>query len=284
MGAPASRSFARTRIDAVTAPLSPLHGDLAERFEDEAVGQPACGLLADDDRPRVRRRLQPRGDVRRVAQRDDLRVGGADEPDRGRPAVDADPDCEARDSPRALDVVRIAADDLVDSKRGAGGALGIVLVSGGDAEVGADAVPLVGLHRAAVLLDGPAHHRHALADEHLDLVGRESFAEHRRADDVGEEDGHRAPLVFPRLGASRRRSQRGCADVSRATEGLVLAQDRLLERPELRARLQPELLGQQSPRDAVGLECVRLTAGSVQRQHQLCAQPLVQRMQCHQRL
>ena len=84
----------------------------------------------------------------------------------------------------------------------AGGALGIVLVRGRDAEVGADAVALVRLHHAAVLLDGAAHHRHALADEHLDLVRRESLAERRRADDVGEEDGDRAPLVRwePRIG------------------------------------------------------------------------------------
>ena len=67
--------------------------------------EPACGGLADDDRPGLGRGLQPRCDIRRVAERDDLRVGATDEPDRGRPAVDADPHGEARDSPGRLDVV-----------------------------------------------------------------------------------------------------------------------------------------------------------------------------------
>ena len=67
---------------------------------------------------------------------------------------------------------------------------------GRDAEVGADPVAFVGLHHAVVLLDGAAHHRHALADERLHLVRRQPLAEPRRADDVGEQNGDRAELVF----------------------------------------------------------------------------------------
>ena len=133
----------------------------------------------------------------------------------------------------------VLADDLEDAERRAGGALGVVLVRGRDAEVGADAVALVGLHRAAVLLDRAAHHRHALADERLDLVGREPLAERRRADDVGEEDGDGATLVLHpsrSVAAARRRVPRSAGDgrrceAARGPERRVLAQDRLLELP-----------------------------------------------------
>ena len=97
-----------------------------------------------------------------------------------------------------LDVLGVLADDLEDAQRRAGGPLVVVLVGSGNAEVRADAVALVGLHRSAVLLDGTAHHRHALADERLHLVGREPLAERARADDVGEEHRHGAELVVAR--------------------------------------------------------------------------------------
>ncbi len=54
---------------------------------------------------------------------------------------------------------------------------GVVLVRGGDAEVRADPVAHEGLDHPAEVLDGAAHPVHALADERLDLVGPEAFAE-----------------------------------------------------------------------------------------------------------
>ncbi len=162
------------------------------------MDEAASGRLADEDRSRLGGRLETRCDVGRVAECDRLGVDGADEPDRGRAAVDTDPDSESRDSPGRLDVPRVAPHDLENAQRRAGGALRVVLVGRGDAEVGADPVALERLHGASVLVDGAAHHRHALADEHLRLVRLEPLPERGRADDVGEEDSDRATLVLDR--------------------------------------------------------------------------------------
>jgi hypothetical protein len=48
----------------------------------------------------------------------------------------------------------------------------------------------------------------------------------------------------------------------------VLAQDPLLERSQRRRRIDAELLDQQGPGMLVGLQCVALPAGAVQRHHQ----------------
>ena len=290
-----SRSFARRRCDCADGLLSALDGDLDRPAEVEAVLEPARGDLADEDRPGLGRGLEARRDVRRVAERDGLRIGAADEPDRCGPAVHADPHGEPRDSPGRLDVSRVAADDLEDAKRRAGGALGVVLVRGRNAEVRADPVALVRLHRAAVLVDGAAHHRHALADEHLRLVGLEPLAERRRADDVGEEHGDRAPLVLD-LPRSRRRGRRGrrprfwpaghrgrCERRDRS-ERLVLAEDRLLESPQLGVRLEAELLVEELPEGSVRLERVGMAARAVESDHQMRAESLVERVEPDERL
>ena len=168
----------------------------------------SCSDVTDEDRSGVGRRLEARCDVRRVAERDRLGIGAAHEPHRRWPAVHTDSYGEPRDPPRRLDVARVPADDLEDAQGRARSALGIVLVRGGHAEVGADPVALVRLHDAAVLVDRTAHHRHALADEHLRLVGLEPLAERRRADDVGEEHGDGATLVLHPT-RSRRGGRRG---------------------------------------------------------------------------
>ena len=200
----------------------------------------SCSDVTDEDRSGVGRRLEARCDVRRVAERDRLGIGAAHEPHRRWPAVHTDSYGEPRDPPRRLDVARVPADDLEDAQGRARRALGIVLVRGGHAEVGADPVALVRLHDAAVLVDRTAHHRHALADEHLGLVGLEPFAERRRADDVGEEHGDGATLVLDPT-RSRRGGRRGSRYRVRparhrgrcegrdGSERVVLAQDGLLE-------------------------------------------------------
>ena len=58
----------------------------------------------------------------------------------------------------------------------------------------------------------------------------------------------------------------------------VLAQDRPLELTELRTRLDPELVDQDSARLPVRLERLRLATGAVQSEDQLAPQPLAQRM------
>ena len=241
-------------------------------------------------------RLQSGGDVRRVAERDGLRVGASHEPDRCRAAVHSHSNGEAGDPPGGLDVARVSAHDLEDAKRRAGRALGVVLVRGRDAEVRADPVSLVGLHGAAVLVDRAAHHRHALADEHLRLVGLEPFAERGRADDVGEEHGDRAGARLPSaVGEPRRRAASVAATCSRSTaaagasardgaERVVLPQDRLLELPQLRGGLEAELVVEELSERPIRLEGVRMTTGAVERHHEQCAKALVERVEIDERL
>jgi hypothetical protein len=49
----------------------------------------------------------------------------------------------------------------------------------------------------------------------------------------------------------------------------ILREDRLLQSPQLRARLQPQLVCKHPPRLVEGLQRIRLAAAAVQRQHQL---------------
>ena len=63
-----------------------------------------------------------------------------------------------------------------------------------------------------------------------------------------------------------------------------MVEDGSLEALELIVRLEPELLVQQPPARAVGLESVCLAAAPVQREHELASQPLAQRMSRHERL
>jgi hypothetical protein len=58
----------------------------------------------------------------------------------------------------------------------------------------------------------------------------------------------------------------------------VMVEDGPLELSQLRARLDRQFFDQQRPGRAVAVEGVRLTAAAVQREHQLPAEPLVQRM------
>ena len=64
----------------------------------------------------------------------------------------------------------------------------------------------------------------------------------------------------------------------RQIQGRVLAEDRQLKLPELRARLNRQLLGKQRAPGAVGFQRLGLAAGPVQREHQLPAEPLAQGM------
>ncbi len=68
------------------------------------------------------------------------------------------------------------------------------------------------------------------------------------------------------------------------TKRCVLLQNRLLEIAELGARLQPQLVAHDSAEDAVRLEGVGLPPRAVEGEHELCAEPLVERMEAHERL
>ena len=235
-----SRSFARMSCAARTGSSRPFTVTSTGAPRTKRCSRRRAADVTDEDRSGVGRRLEARCDVRRVAERDRLGIGAAHEPHRRRPAVHTDPYGEPRDPPRRLDVARVPADDLEDAQGRARRALGIVLVRGWNAEVRADPVALVRLHDAAVLVDRTAHHRHALAYEHLRLVGLEPLAERRRADDVGEEHGDGATLVLHPT-RSRRGGRRGSRYRVRparhrgrcegrdGSERVVLAQDGLLE-------------------------------------------------------
>ena len=71
-------------------------------------------------------------------------------------------------------------------------------------------------------------------------------------------------------GARRVRNlHRGCL-----LEGRVLAENRLLELPQLPTGLDPELLDQRATGRLIGVEGLRLPAAAIQREQQLAAEPL----------
>ena len=70
----------------------------------------------------------------------------------------------------------------------------------------------------------------------------------------------------------------------RGLEARVLKENGTLELLQRPARLQSELLVQQLPGLPVRLKRLRLPARAVEREHQLAAQPLLQRVRGHQRL
>ena len=64
----------------------------------------------------------------------------------------------------------------------------------------------------------------------------------------------------------------------------LLAEDRRVHAAQQRARLEAELLDEQLPSLAVDLERLRLPAGAVEREHELRAQPLAQRVRADEAL
>ena len=70
----------------------------------------------------------------------------------------------------------------------------------------------------------------------------------------------------------------------RGRRGDLVAQDRRLQRAQLRRRLDAQAVDERLVRAAVGLQRVRLPPGAVEREHLLAAQPLAQRMLAHERL
>ena len=64
----------------------------------------------------------------------------------------------------------------------------------------------------------------------------------------------------------------------------VLAQDRVVQAPQLGARLDADLLDQRAPRSPVRLERLGLAPAAVEREHPLRVQPLAQRVLGQQRI
>ena len=96
-----------------------------------------------------------------------------------------------------------------------------------------------------------------------------------------------------RVGGAREDQQRPldprrrCARGRRGGRGVqlgIVAEDGALEPPQLLAGLEAELVGELAPHSAVGLQRLRLAAGTVEREHELGPQALAQRVRGDQRL
>src|SRR5437870_419486 len=104
--------------------------------------------------------------------------------------------------------------------------------------------------------------------------GQRAFPELVREADAGAEHDHEAT------------GDQGLYDVAKMVvdvphrRGLLeltfLAQDRAIELAQRRARLDAKLVDEHAPCVVVGLKGISLTAGPVERQHQLATQPLAQ--------
>jgi hypothetical protein len=124
-------------------------------------------------------------------------------------------------------------------------------------------VPVDGVDDAGRVLRDPVEPVRAaqLRDSHHDRRGD-------RGDRGGDdEQRHGAP---PRAGCDQ--------PTGRAVELRVLAQDRVVEAPQLGARLEPHLVEQDPTGMPERLQRVRLPAAAVQGEHPLAVQPLAQRV------
>ena len=82
--------------------LATFHIEVAQRLEDEAVIEPPCRRLSDDDRARFGEGLDSGRDVRRIPEGNGPRLRRPDEPDRRLAAVDRHSDREHRRGPTPL--------------------------------------------------------------------------------------------------------------------------------------------------------------------------------------
>ena len=155
-------------------------------------------------------------------------------------------------------------------------AQGVVLVRDRGPEDGNDPIADGIVYRPSVLLaDGL--HRVAAADEQgSEDLGVEPFAQFGRAGEVRDETGD-PPPERPHRGLRLRRWGRG-------PRPRFLPEDRLLELPQVRRRLDPELVYEQAPSLTVGREGLRLAAGAVEREHELAAEALAERVVGDERL
>ena len=251
-------------VGAYRPPLAP-DPELAQRVElGRVVDQPACEL-ADHDLAGGGSLLEPCGDgdgltrdqpLSRVVRRSD---------DLAR--LEADPHLES-DAVLVEELLVERGDRCADLQRRARRAQGIVLVRDGDSEGGHDGVTGVLLDRPPVAVE---HRRDGLevAPQHdPERLRVERLGERHRLDDVDEENRDQPPELHRRFD--------GCS-LGQA-ERLVLAEDRGLELLERGAGIEPELLGERVSRRAIRSERVGLTARAIEREHELGAGPLSQRL------
>src|SRR5262249_46820967 len=123
------------------------------------------------DRSRLRRRLESRGDVHRVAERRVLDTrAGADLPDHDRSGSRADANTESLRTPAAAHLERILLHLPHDAQGAPDGPLGVVLARRGSTEEGEDTVAREILHVSAERLHLADDPRHRLTDHELHVL------------------------------------------------------------------------------------------------------------------
>ncbi len=159
------------------------------------------GARADEDGPRLGERLQPRGDVDRVASDKEVApvacgAGGGDIA-----GVDADAHVEFRRVPvggAALGVE--VAQGCLHIQRGAHGAHRIVLVRDRQAEDSHHSVADVFLDRAAVAADLACHRGEERGQQRAHVLGVHAIGQLGGAGEIGEEHGDDTALLPALLG------------------------------------------------------------------------------------
>ena len=157
-------------------------------------------------------------------------------------------------------------------------------------------MPGVGDENAAVRAAIPSSlQRLGALGEGARLLAHVAGGDHAREDQlarrlgVGERRGEAQQRV-ERAGVTREDEQRPVGLRRRPPRALlelelgVLLEDRLLEPPQRLAGLEPELVGQLLTGGAVDVQRLGLAARAVERQHELAAQTLAQRVRRDQRL
>ncbi len=89
---------------------------------------------------------------------------------------------------------------------------------------------------------------------------------------IGQQEGDDAGRLGRRRGMARRCERIGGCELG------VLVQDLVFEPLQRGAGVEPELVAEHAPRFLEGLQGVRLSSRAVQREHQLCAKALAERM------
>ena len=221
--------------------------------------------LADHDLAGRGSLLEPRGDADGFTRDQPLSRIGWRGDDLAR--LEADPHLDP-DPVLVKELLVERSDRSAGIQRRASGAQRVVLVRDGDSEGSHDGV-------TGVLLDGPSvsgEHRGdglEVAPQHdAERLGVERLGERHRLDDIDEEDRDQPAELHRRFD--------GCSLGQK--ERLVLAEHRGLELLERRAWIEPELVAEHVAGRAIRSERVRLTARAVEREHELGARPLPQRL------
>ena len=175
-----------------------LHVERADRARLEAAAQERVGRVRDEDRARLRERLEPRRQVRGVAGRGVVHLelvadGAGDHHTR----VYADARAQ-RHAALRLEALGEPAELALDRERRQHRALGRVLVRDRRAEQRHQAVARELVHDAFEAVDLAEHELEVLADDLAVLLGVEPLGERRRADQIAEEHGRALALARDR--------------------------------------------------------------------------------------